>query len=114
MIQAMQRRVEPELLDGLAIDDPRAQRSRSDLQRLNRAMATLSITLRALDRATVGLRPLRMLELGAGDGSLMLRLARQRAARWPDVQVTLLDRLSLVPAETLAGLRAVCWTPEVV
>jgi hypothetical protein len=114
MIQAMKRRVEPELLDGLATDDPRARRSRSDLQRLNRAMATLSIALRALDRATAGFPPRRMLELGAGDGSLMLRLARQRAAHWPDVQVTLLDRLSLVPAGTLAGLREVGWTPEAV
>jgi hypothetical protein len=77
-------------------------------------MATLSITLRALDRATAGFPPQRMLELGAGDGSLMLRLARRRAARWPDVQVTLLDRLGLVPAGTLAGLRAVGWTPEFV
>ena len=114
MIQALQRRVEPELLDGLEIDDPRALRSRIDLRRLNRAMATLSIVMRAMDRATADFRPTRMLELGAGDGSLMLRLARQQASRWPDVEVTLLDRLNLVAAGTLAGLREVGWTPEVV
>ena len=75
------RRVEPELLDGLAADDPRARRSRDDLRRLHRAMATLPIVQRALDRGTTESRPRTLLELGAGDGSLMLRLARRRAAR---------------------------------
>ena len=98
------RRVEPELLDDLAAGDPRAQRSRDDLRRLHRAMATLSIVLRALYRATEGSPPRSLLELGAGDGSLMLRLAQRRAARWPDVKLTLLDRLHLVDAQTLAGL----------
>ena len=68
-----------ELLDALAADDPRAQRSRADLRRIHRAMATLPILLRALDRGTEGVVPRSLLELGAGDGSLMLRVA-QRAA----------------------------------
>ena len=53
---SLPRRVEPELLDGLAADDPRAQRSRDDLRRIHRAMATLSIVQRALDRGTAGFR----------------------------------------------------------
>ena len=108
------RRVEPELLDDLAAGDPRAQRSRDDLRRLHRAMATLSIVLRAFDRATAGSPPRTILELGAGDGSLMLRLAQRRAGRWPDVKVTLLDRLDLIDAQTLGGLRDIGWTPKVV
>ncbi len=40
---SLPRRVEPELLDDLAADDPRAQRSRDDLRRIHRAMATLPI-----------------------------------------------------------------------
>jgi hypothetical protein len=111
---SLPRRVEPELLDGLAADDPRAQRSRDDLRRINRAMATLSIVQRALDRGTAGARPRTLLELGAGDGSLMLRLAQQTAPRWPDVRVTVLDRLNLVAPQTLADLREVGWTPSVV
>ena len=111
---SLPRRVEPELLDGLAADDHRAQRSRDDLRRLNRAMATVSIVQRALDRGTAGSRPHTLLELGAGDGSLMLRLAQETAARWPDVRVTMLDRLNLIAPQTLAGLRAVGWTPDVV
>ena len=108
------RRVAPELLDDLAAEDPRAQRSRGDLQRIHRAMATLPIVERALDRCTSGFVPRTLLELGAGDGSLMLRLAQRRAARWPNVHVSLLDRLNLVTPHTLDGIRQAGWTPTVV
>jgi hypothetical protein len=108
------RRVEQELLDGLAADDPRARRSRDDLRRIHRAMATLPIVMRALDRGTAGFIPETLLELGAGDGSLMLRLAQKQAVRWPNVHVTLLDRLNIVAPQTLDGIRAAGWHPTVV
>jgi hypothetical protein len=108
------RRVDREMLDELAVDDPQAQRSRHDLKRIQRAMATLHLVQKALDRGTADFAPCRVVELGAGDGSLMLRLARRRAKRWPAVSVTLLDRLNLVPPATLHGLHAVGWTPQVV
>jgi hypothetical protein len=111
---SLPRRVEAELLDDLAAGDPRAQRSRDDLRRIHRAMGTLSIVTRALDSATAGSPPRTILELGAGDGSMMLRLAQHRAARWPDVTVTLLDRLDLVEPATLSGIRAAGWTVNVV
>jgi len=111
---SLARRVEPELLDGLAAEDPRARRSRGDLQRIHRAMATIPIVERALDRGTSGFVPRTLLELGAGDGSLMMRLAQERAARWPNVHVTLLDRLNLVAPPTLDGIREASWTPTVV
>lgn len=111
---SLPRRVEPEMLDSLAAEDPHAQRSRQDLRRLQRAMATLTIVQNALDRSASDFAPRTLLELGAGDGSLMLRLARRRAKRWPDLSVMLLDRLSLVATETLDGMREVGWTPRVV
>jgi hypothetical protein len=111
---SLPRRVESEVLDGLAAADPRAKRSRNDLQRIHRAMATLAIVQRALDRGTEGNVPRTVLELGAGDGSLMLRLARGRASRWPDVRVTLLDRLDVIAPRTLGGIRSAGWTPTVV
>lgn len=111
---SLARRVEQELLDGLAAEDPRARRSRDDLQRIHWAMATLPIVERALNRGTSGFVPRTLLELGAGDGSLMLRLAQRRAARWPNVRVTLLDRLNLVAPQTLDGIREAGWTPTVV
>lgn len=110
---SLPRRVESELLDGLAADDARARRSRADLRRIHRAMATLPIVQRAMDRGTAKTRPRTLVELGAGDGSLMLRLAKRRAARWPEVRVTLLDRLDTVGLETQDGLRQIGWMPRV-
>ena len=110
---SLPRRVESEMLDNLAAEDPRARRSRDDLRRIQRAMATLPIMQHALDRGTSGFVPRTLLELGAGDGSLMLRLARRRASHWPDLRVTLLDRLNLVAPQTLDGMRKVGWTPRV-
>jgi hypothetical protein len=107
------RRVEREMLDSLAAEDPRAQRSRHDLRRLQWAMATLPIVQQALDRGTSSFIPHTLLELGAGDGSLMLRLARRRASRWADVSVMLLDRVNSVAPQTLDGIREVGWTPRV-
>lgn len=114
MTMSLPRRVEPELLDGLAAEDPRAKRSRDDLRRIQLAMATLRIALRALDRVSDGMQPHTLLELGAGDGSLLLRLAHRKAGAWPALQVTLLDRLKLVSDVTLDELRALGWTPSVV
>lgn len=108
------RCVEPELLDALAVCDPRAQRSRADLRRIHRVMGSLRIMRRALDRATALHRPQRLLELGAGDGTLMLRLARQRAAHWPALDVTLLDRLNATTARTLEDFFAVGWQASTV
>ena len=101
------------MLDSLAAEDPRARRSRHDLRRLHRAMATLPILQHALDLGTSGFVPRTLLELGAGDGSLMSRLARRRASRWPGVSVMLLDRVNSVAPETLEGMREVGWTPRV-
>jgi SAM-dependent methyltransferase len=108
------RHVEMEWLDALDADDARARRSREDLRRINVAMGSLSIALAALDR-TVGRSPPRsMLELGAGDGTLMARIARRRAACWPGVRVTLLDRQRVVSADALERIRAAGWQARAV
>jgi SAM-dependent methyltransferase len=111
---SLPRRVQPELLDTLDRDDPRARRSRRDLRHIQRAMATLGVALQALDRAAVRHRPRSIVELGAGDGSLLLRIARHRSRSWPEVRVTLLDRQDLVSADALQRFRAHGWIPEVV
>jgi hypothetical protein len=108
------RRVEPEMLDLLPKADPRAIRSRQDLRRINRVMATRSILCRAIDVATRGRPPRRIIELGAGDGTLLLRLARRRAAQWPDVEATVVDRQDLIAAETRQGFTRLGWSLRVV
>lgn len=107
------RRVLPELLDELPAMDPRAVRSRRDLRRVNRVTGARSLLLRALDEASPA-APRRLIELGAGDGTMMLKLARSRARQWPRTDVTLLDLQPVVSADTLSAIRDLGWSVEVI
>ncbi|OIQ73988.1 hypothetical protein GALL_443710 [mine drainage metagenome] len=107
------RIVMAEALDDLAADDPDAIRSRIDLQRVHRSMGTRAILLRGLTSMATGHHkaiPLRLLEIGAGDGSLMLSVAQALTPRWPAVELTLLDRQALVDRSTIAHYAQVGWT----
>lgn len=107
-----QRLVTPERLDGLAADDPQAIRARTDLRRIHLAMGTRGILVKALsDMPGAGsrARPWQVLELGAGDGTLMLGVARSLAGRWSGIDLTLLDRLSLVSPDTVADYAGLGW-----
>jgi hypothetical protein len=110
------RIVSAETLDNLAENDPTAMRSRRDLRRVHFVMATQSIILRALHNlmsSRTKIAPLRILELGAGDGSLMLGVAKKLAATWPKVELTLLDRQIVVNSETIASYAKLGWTAKV-
>lgn len=80
------RLVIPELLDRLPADDPEAQRSRRDLRRINFLMGNERWVCRTLARhpqpANCGI-----VEIGAGDGMLCGKLARQ----FPHAAVTAYD-----------------------
>ena len=108
------RAVLPELLDTMAPEEPLAQRSRRDLQRIHIVMNTRNTLHRALRRLRLSRPPRRILELGAGDGSLVLRLARTLAPLWPDVELTLLDRHDLISATTREAYRDLGWQVSVV
>jgi hypothetical protein len=110
------RVVARETLDHLAADDPAALRSRRDLVRVHRAMGTAALLRRgwqallapgAPGRARL---PLRVLELGAGDGSLLLGLARRWPAHAGPVQLCLLDRQDIVSPATLGAYAALGWS----
>jgi len=113
-VMRLPRRVEPEMLDQLPETDPRAIRSRRDLRRINRFMAAQSILCRAIDAATRGKSPRHIVELGAGDGTLLLRVAHRRAAQWPGVEVMIVDRKDLVASKTREGFARLGWTLRVV
>lgn len=108
------RCVVPEALDELAPDDPHAQRSRRDLQRIHRVMGSIAWLKRAIARLPMSRPPKTVLELGAGDGSLLLRLARAIQPQWRGIRVTLLDRHPCVDAQTLQSFREVGWHASVV
>jgi SAM-dependent methyltransferase len=109
MMAGASRIVTPELLDELEPGDPRAARSRRDLRRVHRAMGSLSIMKRAIRDLRLAATPRRVIELGAGDGSLMLRLAQAAKPPWRDVSLTLLDRHDLVSAATRDAYEALGW-----
>jgi SAM-dependent methyltransferase len=105
----MIRCVLPEALDELAADDPRALKSRRDLRRVHRVMRSVAILLDAVARLRLDVPPSRVLELGAGDGTLLLRFARALRPRWRGVQLTLLDRHELVSGRTRDAYRDLGW-----
>lgn len=107
------RIVAKEALDYLAPNDPAALRSRRDLVRVHLAMGTRAIMSKAW-QALLGTQPgnvpLRILELGAGDGTLLLGVARSLRHCLPPVQLTLLDRLDIVSAATIASFEELGWS----
>ena len=107
------RVLEPEALDHLASDDPVAMRSRRDLRRVNAFMGARGILVRALGRLSiVHSAPLRILEIGCGDGLLLLDVATARGIPAAQVHLTLLDRQPIVHQETLAAYAAAGWRAE--
>jgi hypothetical protein len=91
------RCVEPEWLDTLPADDPRAARSRRDLARVNRIMGHAGILAAALRRHGASAAPA-LAELGGGDGTLLLRVTVRRPPR----RVVLVDRQPVVDERTRA------------
>ena len=112
MARALARRViEPELLDSLPVDDPRAMASRRDLVRVNAVMGQ-SIIMARLLRRNVRHTPRRLLEIGAGDGRFMLAVARRLG--WSDVELVMLDQADLVTPRVRADFAALGWRVETV
>jgi hypothetical protein len=107
------RRVLPEILDFIDPGDPRAQRSRRDLRRVHLAMRTVSILKRAVGRLQLARTPRAILELGGGDGTLLLRFARTQPQGSP-ASLTVLDNQDLVSAETRAAYRSLGWDLRVI
>jgi hypothetical protein len=109
----MNRRIEPEWLDDLPASDPRAIGSRRDLQRLNRWMGNARIMAQALRLFPSAARPLRVVELGAGDGEFCLRVAYRLGCRWRGAVATLVDRQSPSTGAASRSLRELGWEVEV-
>ena len=105
------------MLDSLSPDDPAAERSRRDLVLVNRVMGASRILAGAMRRAMAGRmpsgRPLRVLEIGCGDGDLLLAAASMLKG-WPKADLTLLDRLSLVDFETQRAFTRHGWLARTV
>lgn len=109
----MKRLVQPEILDTLPPDDPRATHSRRDLRRVNgwmRNHVLMANTLRKVNAYAPG----QITELGAGDGGFLLRVAQKISPSWPHVTVTLLDFQKCVMPATLVEFAALGWRAEII
>jgi hypothetical protein len=94
----MKRVVQPELLDELPPNDPRAIHSRRDLRRINKIMANARPIIQFL-RANELKSPLTVAEIGAGDGNISGRVARALSTFGIAGNVRLIDRQPLPVAE---------------
>jgi hypothetical protein len=112
----MRRKIVPERLDDLQPGDPQAVGSRGDLRRLNFIMGHAGILCRAFrepfEEAFSRTKPLRFVELGAGDGTLSLQLARYYSALGMRAHGTLVDRHDLVTPDTRRAFIALNWSVE--
>jgi len=88
----MERVVEPEWLDELPTSDSRASRSRRDLRRINAVMGNASRMAASLGRVKGTGEIHHLVELGAGDGSFALSLARRLSSAGQLREVTLVDQ----------------------
>src|ERR1035437_2998493 len=92
----MERIVLPELLDVLPPQDESALRSRRDLRRLNAWMRHPRVMARVLRKNWTEQGARQIVELGAGDGHFLLRVARRLQGQWPGAKATLVDRLDVL------------------
>ena len=108
----MERDVQPELLDELPADDPRAIQSRKDLRKINAWMGHAGTVSRLLSGALGNRPPQSIVELGSGDGTLLLKLAKRFASRWKPSRVVLVDRQPAVTAATRNAFASLGWPVE--
>lgn len=118
LINFMQRIVQPEILDHLEDDDPAAIASRGDLRRLNWIMGHASILSRALTQSLQQIalpsRPLKIVELGGGDGTMILEVARRLSSIGIRADVELIDRQRLLAPDVAAEISSAGWSIDVV
>jgi hypothetical protein len=105
----MQRYVEPEWLDALPPEAPGAVGSRRDLRRLNACMGSARRIAQALGFVPSEAQPVQLVELGAGEGDLLLKIARRLGDRWRGTDATLIDVQNLMSAETRVGFHEAGW-----
>jgi hypothetical protein len=103
----VERRVRPELLDELSSGDPQGPRSRRDLRVLNAWMRNARIMAKCLRALWGADPPEQIVELGGGDGSVLLKVACRLG--WRGVEAVLVDRQDVVSPETRHGFKALGW-----
>ena len=114
------RVVQPELLDSLPPDAPEAVASRRDLRRINQLMGNGRLIGREMLRrghaagVSKSQGPPTIAELGAGDGTMLLKILQSQAWEGQAGSVVLVDRQPVVASATLDGFKRLGWAVDVV
>jgi hypothetical protein len=108
----MIRFVKKERLDQLPAEDPRALRSRRDLRRINALMGNVGIMAGVLKNTFARHLYIHVVEIGAGDGEFLLRVARRLRERWRSVKATLVDQQAAFKTETRERFSRVKWSGQ--
>jgi hypothetical protein len=110
----MNRTLAPEWLDELPANTRRAMDSRRDLRRLNGFMRHPSLVARGLLACFPQAPPRCVAELGAGDGTFLLRTAALLSSRWPATHAVLVDRQPAVSDQARRQFERLGWTMEII
>lgn len=105
----MLRSLQAELVDELPPEHPEAIKTRRDLRRINTLMGHAGILARSIDSVAPAGRNVRIIEIGAGDGEMFLRVAQRLANKWNNVDVTCVDLQDLLRDETRAAFATLGW-----
>jgi hypothetical protein len=97
----------------MSADDPAAIASRRDIKRINAVMFQDAVMRSAIARSGAAV-PKRVLDLGGGDATLTLKVAKRMRPRWQGVELVILDRMNVVEPETVREFRAIGWDLKVV
>ncbi|HEX3719624.1 MAG TPA: methyltransferase domain-containing protein [Verrucomicrobiae bacterium] len=109
----MNRLVAAEWLDELPPADRLAIGSRRDLRLLNFFMGNRAQMQNSLLKLFPEKPPRRLVELGAGDGTFLLGLARMLRRRWQGLEVTLVDRQPAISSAIRRGIEECGWTAKI-
>jgi hypothetical protein len=107
----MVRQVHPEQLDSLPAEHPEAIHSRRDLRRINWWMSSSGLIARLVAQHS---HPRSIVELGCGDGTLVLDIVRRLPRPAGKGRLTLLDQHPVVTPATAQAFEPLGWTPETV
>src|SRR5947207_8363301 len=110
----LSRKPEAEWLDELPAQDPRARTSREDLRRLNALMRHVPLLAEAWRRSDPDRWVNTIVELGAGDGTFLLKFARAIATESRACKVILVDPVNLVQQGTMQTFPQLGWQAVIV
>jgi hypothetical protein len=76
-------------------------------------MGNARIAAQAMRAAPGKAKPIRLVELGAGDGYFLMQTARSLGSGWRGTRATLLDRQKLIMGETVRVFAELGWEVEI-